>query len=206
MAEIKAGRAGLGGIVAANLFTMGLALWQQWPMALLLWPFWLQSLVIGWFARKRILALREYSTEGFKVNGVQPRPDEKTKRETANFFVVHYGFFHVGYLVFLLSRGQDVSALDWLLIAGAGVAFWLGHQRSHRLNVDADTRVKRNIGALMFLPYARVVPMHLMVFLAASGGAASFLAVLAFTALKTGADAIMHVVEHGWLQKAPPAR
>lgn len=56
----------------------------------------------------------------------------------------------------------------------------------------------------MFLPYARILPMHLaFVGGAASGGA---LALLFFSVLKTGADALMHVVEHRWLQSAPAAK
>lgn len=207
MTGTKPGRSGLRGILIANAVTAAVALWQQWPLALLLWPFWIQSIVIGWFSRKRILALKRFSVEGFRINGRTPEPNEKTRNETATFFVIHYGFFHFGYLMFLLAGVNAIGALDWLLIAGTGVAFWLGHQRSHALNVDADTRAMRNIGVMMFLPYARILPMHLCVGLAVVGtgdGATSALATLAFCTLKTGADVLMHVVEHRWLQKPAP--
>ena len=198
------GRAGLGGILAANGVTVLIALVQDWPLALMLWPFWIQSVIIGWFSRKRILALKEFSVEGFKVNGRQAEATPQTQRETANFLVLHYGAFHAGYLVFLMAKSPAISGLDWLLIGASGVGFWLGHQRSHRLNVDADTRTKRNIGALMFLPYVRIVPMHLVILSGGTGGS-SAVVMLLFGGLKTAADAFMHVVEHRWLQGRRPA-
>lgn len=198
-------------ILAGNAATLVVALWQDWPLALLLWPYWLQSVVIGWYSRKRMLALERFSTEGFRINGVQPPAnDEATKRSTALFFVVHYGFFHVGYLVFLAvlgatgQLGRPPTLTDFGLVALLGGVFAWSHRTSHRLNLDADLRGERNIGALMFLPYARVLPMHVMVILGAllEGGAA---ALLLFTALKTLADVGMHVVEHRWLQGGPAA-
>jgi hypothetical protein len=64
--------------------------------------------------------------------------------------------------------------------------------------VQADLRNNPNIGTLMFLPYARIIPMHLTIVLALplGGGALWF-----FVLLKTAADVIMHKVEHRLLQK-----
>jgi hypothetical protein len=193
------------GILAANAITLIVALWQQWPATLLLWPYWIQSLVIGWYARRRILALQAFSTEGFKINGRAVEPTEATKRVTANFFAFHYGFFHVGYLVFLLllsfssALGRAPSASDWLLFGLLGIAFWHSHRGSHRQHLAADIRRERNIGVLMFLPYARIIPMHITIILGTLLGG-SGAAVLLFIVLKTGADLLMHVAEHRWLQ------
>lgn len=199
------------GIVASNVLTLVLAVWQDWSLEELLWPFWLQSVVIGWYARQRILALRKFSTEGLRVNGRAVEPTPQTQREVANFFALHYGFFHVGYLVFLLAGvpGEGVRAvgaslagtglLGWLGIAAAGIAFWHTHRASHREHVEADLAGTPNLGTLMFLPYARVVPMHLMIILGAVlGGGGVWL----FTVLKTLADVVMHKVEHHVLQKS----
>jgi hypothetical protein len=197
------------GILATNAITLAVALWQGWPMLLMLWPYWLQSLVIGWYARKRILALTTFSTDGFRINGQAVEPTDATKRSTANFFALHYGFFHFGYFVFLLAIsaigefGRAPTSLDLLLFAALGFGFWLSHRQSHRLNLAADTRGERNIGTLMALPYARVFPMHVTIILGAMlGGGAG--ALLLFTALKTVADVLMHVVEHRWLQRPAP--
>ena len=50
----------------------------------------------------------------------------------------------------------------------------------------------------MFYPYARILPMHLLIvggFFLADGGAQTA-AVVLFLILKTGADTVMHYIEH----------
>lgn len=192
------------GILVSNLLTLVLAWWLDWPLASMLWPYWCQSVLIGWFSRQRILKLGKFSTEGVRVNGQAVAPTPETKRSTANFFALHYGFFHLAYLVFLVREGaaplEDIGGRDLLLILGLAVAFWYAHAASHRDHVAADLRRVPNIGSLMFLPYARVVPMHLIILFGASetGG----LGLLVFGGLKTAADVLMHRVEHRWLQRA----
>lgn len=198
----------VAGILASNLLTLVLAWWQGWPLASMLWPYWCQSVVIGWFARKRILKLGQFSTEGFRVNGEAVAPTPETKRSTANFFALHYGFFHLAYLVFLVQEGaasfKAMGVRDVLLILGLALAFWYSHGLSHRDHVAADLRRVPNIGSLMFLPYVRIVPMHLVILFGASqtGG----LGLLVFGALKTAADVLMHRAEHRWLQRAKTSR
>jgi hypothetical protein len=193
------------GILASNALTLAIALWQDWPLVLLLWPYWLQSVIIGWYARRRILALTRFSTEGFRMGGRAVEANEATRRSTANFFAIHYGFFHFGYLVFIAAIsavglfGRRPGLGDFALVALLGVAFWWAHRDSHRRNLAADVAGERNIGTLMFLPYLRVFPMHVTIILGGMLGGGPW-ALLLFTVLKTGADVLMHVVEHRWLQ------
>ena len=109
-------------LLAVNAATVALALALDWPVATLLWPYWIQSIVIGYFSCKRILALGRFSTEGLTMNDRAVSPTVATQRSVASFFSVHYGFFHVVYR--------------------AGTP---------------------NIGTLMFLPYGRIIPMHLTI-------------------------------------------
>ena len=192
------------GIVAGNALTIAIALWQRWPVTLLLWPFWIQSVVIGRYAYKRMLALRRFSTEGMKLDGKPVEPTEASKRSVAQGFAMLYGFFHFGYAVFLLvlsfipQYGRPPTGLDCLLIAACGLAFWLAHRESHRRNLAADSETERDLGLVMLLPFARVLPMHLTICLGLAFGGVG--AVLVFGVLKTLADVVMHVVEHWWLQ------
>jgi hypothetical protein len=192
----------VAGIVTANAVTLGLALLLDWPVGTLLWPYWLQSVVIGYYARKRILALTRFSTEGFMINDREVDPTPETKRSTATFFVIHYGFFHFGYAVFLTVLVPP-KLMDLPFIGVALVAFILSHQRSFRENVARDLAGCPNIGTLMFLPYARVVPMHLVI-IAGAGfvGGTSRLVLVGFALLKTGADLLMHHVEHRVLARS----
>lgn len=189
-------------LVLANAATAALALLLGWPLATVIWPFWVQSVVIGWYSRRRILSLTYFSTEGFKVN---ERPVEETPaalKWVANFFTLHYGFFHLGYFFALLKISPVLSPWDRLGLLAAATSFVASHRASFRQNIEADRLGGPNLGVLMFLPYARIIPMHAMILFGASYVASSRTAVLMFLALKTGADVLMHHVEHGVLRQA----
>ena len=212
----------LRAIIATNVATIFAALIFDWGLGQLLWPYWIQSVIIGYYARRRILMLQDYCTEGFKINNRAVEPTPETRNSTANFFALHFGGFHVGYLVFLITFAVTVDpsgyvaitdansgkvhqlhvghtdAIDVLIYLALGIGFWLTHRASHREHVKADLSRTPNIGSLMFLPYLRIIPMHLTIIFGAvlGGGSALFF----FAALKTAADVAMHRIEHRWLQ------
>jgi hypothetical protein len=211
------------GILASNALTLLAALLFDWSLVELLWPFWIQSIVIGWYARQRILRLADFSVEGVEFNGRPVDETPETQRRIANFFALHFGFFHVVYLIFLLAftltassagyvdvRNENtnemmtvhvgnVAPLEWLIFAGLGWTFWRAHRASHEEHVEADLAGKPNIGTLMALPYARVIPMHLTIIFGVWLGGGG-LAIILFVLLKTAADVGMHLAEHRWLQ------
>lgn len=51
----------LWSIVASNVLAAVLAIVLDWDVVELLWPFWIQSVVIGYYARRRMLLLRQFS-------------------------------------------------------------------------------------------------------------------------------------------------
>lgn len=193
----------------SNAVTLVSAVWQEWPLLSLLWPYWIQNVVIGYYARRRILALERFSTTGFTINDQEVAPTVETQKSTATFFALHFGVFHLVYLLFLrLSTksdqlGEVLSVLDWVWILALAIPFVMSHGRSHREHVEADLRGLPNIGTLMFIPYLRVFPMHLTII----GGAMleshgdSRLALALFVGLKTVADLGMHAFEHRSLEK-----
>ncbi len=168
-------------------------------VVMLMWPYWIQSLVIGYYNVRRIQKLQRFSTDGFQINNQSVLPTPETQRKTWVFFTIHYGIFHFGYMVFLFTFSQGGVA-DWspLWFAVTAVGFVISHGQSHREHVDADVRGTPNIGTLMFIPYIRIVPMHLTIILGAM--LANGLGLLLFGALKTVADVAMHKVEHHMLQ------
>lgn len=195
----------LGFILASNLLTLLVALLFRWDVRELLWPYWLQSVVIGAFAARRISVLQRFDVEGVSINDQPATESAQTRHSTVLFFVMHYGFFHFGYFVFLwtgwMESGSAITSLDRLGIALLALSFIWSHWRSHREHVEADLAGRPNIGKLMFMPYLRVIPMHLVIlFGAARGGGAG--TVLVFVVLKTLADLGMHRFEHRRLQQA----
>jgi hypothetical protein len=196
-------------LLAGNLLTLVLAALLKWPLAVVLWPYWTQSVVIGYFSRKRMLALDDFSTSGMSMgeDGTPVPENEEGKRRTAGFFTLHYGFFHLGYAVFLFGFARGLDALDWLGIVASAIGFAWSHKLSFDRNIEADVAVRHNLGKLMVLPYLRIVPMHLAILLGAGlmqdpaqGGQG--MALLVFMLLKTGADIAMHYAEHRILRPA----
>jgi vacuolar-type H+-ATPase subunit I/STV1 len=193
--------ASLVGVVATNVVAIAIAWWQHWPLVTLLWPYWIQSVIIGWYSRERILALKQFSlanTEGFDKGS-----DEATRRQTARFFTLHYGAFHLVYALFLWTlttrgmhgvRPYPISALDLLFMAAITVSFVLTHRATYQRIMAADRQGRPNIGGVMFLPYLRILPMHLTIILGATAGHPG--GVLLFGGLKTVADALMHWIEY----------
>jgi hypothetical protein len=211
----------LAWIIAGNLFALATVHFTNGGLILLLWPYWAQSVVIGWYAQKRMRALTEFSTDGLKINDQPVAPTTKTAHQTANFFVLHYGFFHFGYFVFLMvfsltanAQGfapvtvNDVptqffvgklDALDALFIAAIAFSFVKGQRIEHEEQVASDVGARRNLGTLMAFPYLRIIPMHLTIILGAVLGTGGGL--LLFGVLKTLADVGMHAVERRWLKR-----
>ena len=180
-------RSSIRNLILANIITLFAALAFQWEVAWLLWPYWIQSVIIGVYARKRMLNLAQFSTEGFTSND-QPVPENaQGKRSTANFFVLHYGGFHLGYLVFLLAEHRVSGLWNMLILFACGVSFVLSQRATYAVQHAADLRGKPNLGKLMFMPYVRILPMHLgIIFGSALAGGVSILVL--FTALKTLSD------------------
>ena len=188
-------------LILANALTLTLALIFDWEASWLMWTYWVQSLVVGWYARKRMLALTRFSTEGFTSNGQRVPEDESGKRSTANFFAIHYGFFHLAYLVFLASQHRVDSWRDLLILLACGVSFVYSQRATYAAQHASDLRGKPNLGALMFTPYLRILPMHLAIIF--GGGAAGGPALLIFfTALKTASDIGLDAIDRRMAAKS----
>lgn len=188
-------------LLGVNAVALVVALALDWPLATIVWPYWIQSVVIGYFSRKRILALGRFSTEDFTINDRPVKATAATQRSVTTFFAVHYGLFHLAYLGFLLQHSADLRWWDGAGLLALGISFVWNHRLSFEENVSADRRGTPNIGTLMFLPYARILPMHLTIILGSQVASEGAWAVLVFGVLKTAADVLMHHVEHRVLQR-----
>jgi hypothetical protein len=82
------------------------------------------------------------------------------------FFLFHFGFFHLVYGIFLLTDFGIRSVDSRVLLIGIGAFFleclinFIRHKRMERT-------MSVNLGAMFFLPYLRIIPMHLMILLPA---------------------------------------
>ena len=180
-------------LLLSNAATLAAALVLQWDLGWLLWPYWIQSVIVGWYARCRMLALDRFSTEGFTSSGRRVAEDESGKRSTATFFALHYGCFHLAYLAFLCKVHPVADMRSAAVLVACGVSFALSPRETHAVQHAADLRGRPNLGALMFTPYLRVVPMHLAILV--GGNAAGSVALWVFSGLKTVSDLLLDRID-----------
>ena len=193
-------------LLLSNLLTMFWALFEGWQILDVMLVYWVQSVVIGYYNYHRIMDLKKFSTKNFKMNDRQPAPTPETKKSVARFFALHYGIFHAAYLGFILSKESGEISLSSFAIIACIVAFVFNHRYSYQHNKERDSQRMPNIGTIMFFPYARILPMHLTIGLAASLGSNSVKTLLVFLLLKTIADVIMHMIEHADARRKQPSR
>jgi hypothetical protein len=185
-------------LVLANGVALFVALLEGWHLVDLMAVYWVQSVIIGISYFFRILGLERFSTANFRINDRKVDPTPATKRQTALFFLVHFGGFHLAYVFFIATETPGGLTPDLGLVTCA-VAFAVNHYFSFRYHREMDRSGTPNIGTLMFTPYLRVVPMHLtIVFGAVALGTTG---VLLFGGLKMVADVLMHHVEHRLLAR-----
>lgn len=190
-------------LIASNLIMILLAIEEKWNVSTLMWIYWFQSVIIGIVNFIRILGLKDFSTENFRINDRPATPTNETKVKTALFFAMHYGLFHLVYMFFLLIPFWGGRPNIGYVLASATV-FLANHLFSFFYNREQDSR-KQNIGRLMFFPYARIIPMHLTIIFGGMifsvGSEMRFplteeIVLALFLGLKTLADLIMHTREH----------
>src|SRR3989338_4230776 len=135
-------------LVLVNFVTIFFAVKDSWNLSTVMWIYWFQSITIGLFNFIRILQLKEFSTEGFKINGQFVLPTKHTKIRTAFFFLIHYGGFHFVYLFLIPISifGKSSGNLDIKLIFLAALLFFVNHLFSFLYNKPRDTK-KQNIGS-----------------------------------------------------------
>lgn len=147
-------------LLAANFYCLYYYENNESDFSTIVWIYWLQSISIGLFTFLELLTLKNYDAANFTMND-QP-VTEKNKGCAAWFFLLHYGMFHFVYGIFLLVQHTDGLVHQTILLIGfAGFLMEgiLGF-RQHKL---AEASVKVSIGTIFFLPYVRIVPMHLMI-------------------------------------------
>lgn len=188
-------------LILVNLFTIGVAIWQSWNAGEIILLYYIQSLIIGVFQFFKILDVEKFSVEGVTINGSPAEQTASTKYFFAGFFVVHYGLFHFVYLCFIitfLSTGLiKLAFTPYFLLA----IFLLitNHLFSYVLNRKADKKREVNIGRMFMLPYARIIPMHLILILMgilSSFGGGNITILVIFMLIKTLADVVTHNMEH----------
>jgi len=194
-------------LIFSNVIVIVFAVIDNLPAYEILWMYWFQSVIIGIFNFIKIITLKDFTTEGFKQGGKQVPQTKAAKISTGVFFLVHYGFFHFIYAIFLgvFSGAADSvsSNSDSKYLVISAVIFLVSYAIEFYNSKKEESTEVPNLGALMFAPYTRIFPMHITIILGGFIGAAgdffstdtNLAIIILFTALKTVVDLITHSVD-----------
>ncbi len=177
-------------LIAGNLYCIWYYENNPHAFATVVWIYWFQSITIGLFNFLDLLTIKNYEAGSFTMND-QPATDAN-KGCTAWFFLLHYGGFHLGYAIFLLV-GFGIRSVNKMVFLLGIASFFLEAIINFIRQKQMERSIAFNIGTLFFLPYLRIVPMHLMILLPAFLG---WKPSLLFLILKMGADIISFAVYH----------
>jgi hypothetical protein len=176
-------------LIIANLYPLISVLQGSASAMSIVILYWVQSVLIGLVAFVRLFFI------------------ESGAKGQAIFFLMHYGFFHFVYSIFLFGFAKTTSGdmqIDGVWFASAIGLFAFHHGRSfvvHRqeyeekmAGLDAGARQSK----IFATPYLRIIPMHLAIIF---GGALStvlggFAVALILLLLKTISDVFVHIVSH----------
>ena len=178
-------------LLGVNLYSVYFYYYHPDRFTTIIWLYWSQSVCLGFFNALDIATLKNYDISIFKRADNVTVSNASMKNFTAVFFLIHFGFFHFVYLFFLIGI-KKTGPFDWyfyqitLSIFLIGQVFnFIPHKIAQRKN---DIPV--NVNTMFFIPYLRVVPMHLCILLPAFF---HFSNLMVFIILKVIFDALMYM-------------
>ena len=175
-------------LLAGNLYCIWYYQAHPGGFTTVIWIYWLQSVIIGLFNFIDLLTIKNYDAGNFKLNDAPLT--KKNKGCMAWFFLLHYGGFHLVYGIFLLVDFGILNIDKFFLLIGVA-AFLMETISGFIKRKQFEQEVKLSIGTIFFLPYLRIVPMHLMILIPAFTG---IKASLIFLVLKMAADILSYML------------
>jgi hypothetical protein len=189
-------------LLVANLIPIFGVLFWNYDLGNILIIYWAESAVIGLYTLvKMITSTVHEGLSGIPILFIAP------------FFIVHFGGFMAGHLVFILiiassgfSSGEVDMSLYQVFYEKTATIHWplialvLSHGFSFALNFIGKKEYKKiNTGNLSTAPYARIIVMHITIVIGAFatiifGNSIAFLVLFIF--LKIFMDAGAHIREH----------
>lgn len=157
----------------------------------LIWLYWAQSVMLGAINILDILTVRKVNThEQFKSEGKMVTTSFTRRVPSALFFMLHYGFFHAGYFVFLLTMKKS-GPVQWDFFRYFLYAFLAGQIITFVQHKIQQQKEETSLSRLFATPYIRIIPMHFTIILSGFMATASM---GIFLVLKSLCDVIMYIV------------
>ena len=181
---------GFWSLLGWNIFLIYYQLHHPDEFKTILWIYWAQSVLIGLFNFLDILTLQKVVPGSWKEEGKKVS-DIRAKGCAAFFFLFHYGFFHLVYIIFLFAFVKTTGQFDFNFFVLSVLIFFFTLLVSFIQRKTIYAKVPGNVGYMFLLPYLRIVPMHLTILLPAFIGVS---AVTVFIVLKTIMDVLLYII------------
>ena len=210
-------------LIAVNLINILMAVILKWSIYDVMSVYWFQSISIGIFTFYKLYTypieqIEKEMNDGktLEVNDqavTNPRLAQKT---IAVFFAMHYGLFHLVYIIFIVGFAHN-EGLPLDLMGGfvGSLLFFFYHFYSYLFYKDEDGTVTEaesgdseesaglRIADIFSNPYTRIIPIHLTIMAGAAishfitgGPFQNKFIILFFMGLKTFMDVIAHKKKH----------
>ncbi len=176
-------------LTAVNVYLVWYYYQHHEVFTTLIWIYWCQSALMGVFNFFDMLTVRKVAAQQSK-DGAPSSDSFSLKRPAAFFSLLHYGGFHLVYLIFVATMKRsgpfDYALFKYCVLAflGGQIIQFIQHKREQRTQAT-------NLGTMFFIPYLRIIPMHLTIL------APSFLKVSnvgVFLVLKCVTDMITYIL------------
>jgi len=179
-------------LLVINLAIIAYYLYYGTGFKTLVWIYWCQSGIIGFFNFLNLATVRNIKPGFMTINDAPVTTDAKARGCLAPFFAFHYGVFHFVYMIFLFTITDSAETLDFSLLEASVGAILIDQTWNFFRAKQWEKTHQTNPGTLFFLPYLRIVPMHITILLPAFLKAFSHLTV--FLVMKTLADMATYAI------------
>jgi hypothetical protein len=199
-------------LIAANIGTIIWATIFGWNLGQVMALYWVQSMTIGLFAFRKLesLPLSVFAADmaggsTMEISGQKITDPKDFKTKGNRFFLLHYSFMHLFYLIFIITvLGSPLALLSVIV---PGIAFVGNHLYSFKKNWPHELGQVVSTTGIFWKPYLRIIPMHLLIVF---GGHyfgfenINLWHLILFMSLKTISDVVTHIIEHEFytIQKA----
>lgn len=194
-------------LIFSNVIVIFFAIVDNLSAVEVLWIYWIQSVIIGVFNFVKIISLKEFSTKNFRSGGKELQATKATKISTGIFFLFHYGFFHLVYAMFLggfsVMNKASTSNTVYNYLWFTSLVFFISYLIEYIQSLRNPSEEIPNLGAVMFAPYLRIIPMHMTIIIGGFIGMIgsllnvdiNFSIILLFVGIKTFVDLLTHAVD-----------
>lgn len=170
-------------LVLANLAPLYGVTFLGWSLTMLMLLYWSESGIIAFFTVLKLIQVKD-NPKLLKLNPNVPTSTVEASSKWAKvlFFIVHFGLFMLGHLIFIFvlffnpaSLAGDPFVLGQQFLLNFGCLF-VAHAFSYGMNFLLKKEYKRaKVDGLLWSAYQRVIFMHLVIM------GCGFLSFVAFT-------------------------